>query len=53
MYKSTALTEKMAAIENAAEPKIIADGKIIADLPAEPEKQATCLLFRLGGISKW
>jgi hypothetical protein len=32
MYKSTALIEKMAAIENTAEPKIIADGKIMADV---------------------
>jgi len=83
MYKSTVLIEKMAAIGNAADPKIIADGKIMADVkipearekqadgkifagveisapdeipaaiekPAEPEKQAACLLFRLGGIS--
>ncbi len=73
----------MAAIGNAADPKIIADGNIMADVkipaarekqadgkifagveisapdeipaaiekPAEPEMQAACLLFRLGGIS--
>ncbi len=29
MYKSIAQTEKMAAIENIADPKIIADGKIM------------------------
>jgi hypothetical protein len=54
MYKSTALMKKMAAIENAADPKIITDGKIMADvkikagpkiladgeIPAAREKQA-------------
>ena len=41
MYKSTALIEKMAAIGNAADPKIIADGKIMADvkIPVAREKQ--------------
>ncbi len=32
MYKSTALIKKMATIGNAADPKIIADGKIMADV---------------------
>ncbi len=31
-YKNTAHTEKVAAIKNAADPKIIADGKIMADV---------------------
>jgi hypothetical protein len=31
MYKSIVQTEKMAAIENVADPKTIADGKIMAD----------------------
>jgi hypothetical protein len=31
-YKNTAHTEKMAAIENAADPKIIADGKIMTNV---------------------
>ncbi len=47
MYKSTALTEKMAAIGNAADPKTIADGKIMADvkIPAAREKQADGKIF--------
>ncbi len=47
MDKSTALIEKMAAIGNAADPKTIADGKIMADvkIPAAREKQADGKIF--------
>jgi hypothetical protein len=40
MYKNIAQTEKMAAIENVADPKIIGDGKIIVDVKimADPKK---------------
>ncbi len=45
--------EILAARENQADGKILAPGEIpvAMEMPAELEKQAGCLLFRLSGIS--